>query len=432
MSEAPFHLSFFVLCAVLLWMALRGVLGGRSVFEYPTLAAVMGLAWVVPQGIELELNPYNRYASGAFWLYLTACFLFILWGFKTGRRIKRRRIARALEQELPSFSMKRLLMGAAGLTAIGQLAIYQMSGVDTSGMGGQWTGIITMWALLSKANGFGLCLATLVFARTRSLLALAIAIVAAVPILQASLLGVRREALFDLVILTAGAWYLSKGRAPPRAIVIACLLVGTVVLNSVGEIRGQVVSGQSSLFSVLTSSEVYRGFNFFNLDQGSASEVGQAQYDFWYVNQTWGWEFGADHWNKIIHQYVPAFLLGREFKEGLKILTLSERLKRGEQIGVFSRGSTRTGFSDSYRAFGAFGVLIFFVIGYGFGALYSHAAHGGVTGQYFYLILLAEGLKAITHSTAEFLGSLPFSIILSFLAFRLTQGVARRRSFRQA
>ena len=115
-------------------------------------------------------------------------------------------------------------------------------------MGGQWTGVITAYALLSKANGFGLCLSMLVFARTRSLPALAIALVAAVPILQSALLGVRREALFDLVILTAGAWYLSRSRFPSRAIVIAGLLVGTVILNTVGDFRGQVTSGADQPF----------------------------------------------------------------------------------------------------------------------------------------------------------------------------------------
>ena len=51
--------------------------------------------------------------------------------------------------------------------------------------------------------------------------------------------------------------------------------------------------------------------------------------------RNWRWEFGADHWNKLVHQYVPAFLLGRDFKEGLKISTLSERLRSGEEAGAF-------------------------------------------------------------------------------------------------
>lgn len=426
MTESNFHLTFYLLCVVLLWMALRGIMGGRTIFEYPTLAAMMGLAWIVPQGIELESVPYSPYASGAFWLYVTACFAFLMWGFRLGHRVKKRRIARSQDRGLPSFRIKRLLIAAAALTATGQMAVLQMRGIDTSAMGGQWTGVITMWALLAKANGFGLCLSILVFARTRSRLALLIAAVAVLPILQDAFLGVRREALFDLAILTAGAWYISKDRFPPRSIVIICLLVGTVVLNSVGNIRGQVLPGETSMFSVLVSGELYREFNFFNLGQGSASEVGLAQYDFWYMNETWDWEYGAEYWNRLVHQYVPAFLVGRAIKEGLKIDTLSERLRRGESEGLFSRGSTRTGFSDSYRSFGLFGVLAFAFIGCLFGVLYAIVVFSGIYGQYLYLVLLAEGLKAITHSTGEFVSSLPFVLIFYFLVFRFAKSAVSR------
>lgn len=421
MTDTGFHLSFYLLCVVLLWLALRGILGGRTVFEYPTLAAMMGLAWVVPQGLELESDPYNYYTSDAFWLYVTGCYLFIYWGFQAGRKAEHRRIVRAPERVLRGFSMKRLVIASAGLTALGLLAIIQMRDVDTSGMGGEWTGIITMWFLLAKATGFGLCLAVLIFARTRSLTPFIIAFVAALPIVHGALFGVGRELLFDLVILTAGAWYLVKGKHPPRGVIIVCLLVGTVLLNSAGEIRQKINSGEESMLGVLTSTETYLRFDFFNLGQGSASEVGFAQYDFWHANQSGSWELGADHWNKLVHQYVPAFLLGQDFKQGLKISTLRERLRHGEEEGAFSLGSTRTGFSDSYRGFGLFGVLVFGVIGYGFGFLYASAAFGGMSGQYFYLVLLAEGMKAITHSTAELLAALPFTIILSLAVLRLAK-----------
>jgi hypothetical protein len=428
MSDNSFNLSFYVLCVVLLWMALRGIMRGQAVFEYPTLAAMMGLAWVVPQGIELESNPNNPYESGAFWLYVTACFLLIFCGFRAGFKRKSRRIARAPDRELPSINMKRMLVAAAGLTAVGQFATLRMSGIDTSGMGGQWTGVITMWALLSKANGFGLCLAVLVFARTRSVSALVIAIVAGMPILTTALLGVRREALFDIIILTAGAWYISKNRFPPRIGVITLLLIGTVILNSTGDIRGQVLSGQGSFFSVVTSKNLYSSFDFFNLGQGSASEVGQAQYDFAYMNQTWDWEYGANYWNALVSQYIPAFLVGRQIKDSLIISTISGRLRSGDAEGFFSMGSTRTGFSDSYGSFGIFGMLAFGTIAYYLGVIYASAKASSMYGQYLYLVLLAEGVKAITHSTSEFLQALPFTLILSFLALQFSRKKRSRMS----
>lgn len=421
MAQSEFHLSFYVLCAVLGWLALKGILGGRTMFEFPAVAAMMGLAWVVPQGIELEANPYNGTGSEAFWLYVTACFLFIAWGFRLGVRGQRTRIALAADAAPPVYDPLRLILAAAGLTAVGQLSVFMMGGVDTSHMGGQWTGIITMYALFAGTSGMGLCLAVLIFARTRSIAALAIAAVAALPLLDAALLGVRREQLFDLIVLSAGSWYLARRSHPPRIAVIACLILGTVILNKASELRNYVHSGEGSFVEALLSGDLYAGFDYFELGQGEASEVGLAQYDFWFMNETDDWEYGADYWNKLVHQYVPAFLLGRDVKEDLKLDSLSRRLRLGLEEGAFSPGSTRTGFSDTYRSFALFGVLVFAAIGYGFGVLYAIAGLGQLAGQYYYLVLLAEGLKAITHSTGELLSALPFVLLVSLLVFRFAR-----------
>lgn len=421
MSDANFHIAFYGLCIVLLWFALRGILGGRSIFRYPTLAALLGLAWVVPQGLDLETRTTNPYGSEVFWLYVTACFVSLAIGFRYGHKVKREQISRAPAREIQRFSNKRLLIAAAGLTALGWFAQFQMRGIDTSAMGGQWTGIITMWALLDKANGFGLCLAVLVFARTRSLLSLAIAVLAAAPLAFSAFFGVRREVLFDLLALTGGAWYLVNRGYPSRLAVIAALLVGTIFLNNIEDIRGRIISGEESFAEVLVSARTYQDFDFTSRDQGVASEVGLAQYDFRYVNETSRWELGAEHWNHIIHQYVPAFIFGHKFKESLQFSTLSQRIRTGEDNALQSVGSTRTGFSDSYRAFGLYGCLIFAAIGYYFGILYALQISQIVSAQFLYLVLLAEGLKAITHSTSEFLAALPFTLLIYWAVFKFAQ-----------
>lgn len=421
MSNTSFHLSFYLLCLVLLWMALRGILHGRAIFQFPTVAAMLGLAWVVPQGIELETRPNDIYASETFWLYIAFCFLFIFLGFARGNRKQLRRIRRTPETALPRFNTPRLIIAAAGLTVIGQVSLLMMGGIDTSGMGGQWTGVITLYALLYKANGLGLCLSVLIFAHTGSRIALAIALVAALPLFSSAIIGIRREEIFDLVILTFGGWYIAKARFPSRIIVVGAFLIGIVVLNSAEYLRGYVASGEGNLISALLSPEVYQKFNYVDLEQGVASEVGLAQYDFWYMNETWQWDYGADYWNILVHRYVPAFLVGRSIKDGLKIDTLAARFRLGETEGLFSIGSTRTGFADSYRNFGVFGVLVFGLIGYIFGRLYAKSRFGSISSQYFYLALLAEGVKGITHSTGEFFSALPFVFIISLIAFRYAQ-----------
>lgn len=415
MNDTGVGLAFYVFCGLLLTLVTRGIVSGRHLFTFPTLAAMLGVAWIVPQGTNLETDPANIYRDGAFWIYVTGCFIAIFWGFQAGCRVGGRRKWKSAPLDISEFDLGRLLLASAAVTALGYLAQIQIRGIDVSEMGSQWTGIITMWALLTKAGGFGLCLAVIVFSKTKSQIALAIATVAALPYISSAFDGVRRESLFDLVILTAGTWYISRGRLPPRIAVITSLLIGTVVLNTVGDIRNRVITQQESFFSVILSADTYRNYNFFR--QGDANELRQAQFDFWYANDVGEFSFGADYYNALITQYVPAFIFGRDFKEGLKVQTAGERISRGLDNGVFSFGSTRTGFSDSYRNFGIFGVLAFAAIGYFFGIMYVRTTLGGIIGTYYYLILLAEGLKAITHSTSAFVIALPFTIIISHLAF---------------
>jgi hypothetical protein len=408
------------MCAVLLVLALRGIMSGRGVFEFPAVAAMLALAWIVPQGIELEQNPYNLYRSEMFWAYVTACFLFIVLGFRYGRRAGARRIWRTPRRALVSYDARKLTLAAGGLVAFGSVNLMLIGGVDTSDMGGGWTGIITMYALFAGAVPLGFCMAVLLFVRIRSWTALATAVIAAVPLLMTAMSGVRREVLFDLVVLTAGSYYLAKRSFPPRFAVIACLLVGTVVLNKAGDLRLHVKSQQGTLVEALLSKDFYKNFDYFNLGQGEASEVGLAQHDFWYVNNNGMFEYGASYYNAIVKQYVPSFLLGRDLKDSLMIDTLDQRASQGGDI-AFSTGSTRTGFSDSYRSFWWFGALVFGSIGYAFGRLYAWGAAGGIAEQYFYLVLMAHGLKAITHSTAELFATLPFTVSISLVVLWLAQ-----------
>lgn len=427
MNALGFHISFYLLCAILIWMALRGMLHGGRALAFPTIAALLGLAWVVPQGIELENRPYNIYESGGFWLYVAACFGLLSLGFNLGKRAQVRRIRLTPRSTLPVFNTQRLLGAAAGLTMLGIVAVLLMREVDTSKMGSQWTGVITMYALMSKASGLGLCLSVLVYVRTKSRVALLIAAVAAGPIVASAIYGVRREQIFDLFVLTFGAWYMTKGRSPSPVVMISALFFGTFVLNSATNLRTYVESERSTIISALLTPDTYAKFDFGNLGQGNASEVGLSQYDYWYMNRNSEWELGSEYWNSLIHQYVPAFLFGRQFKDNLQVETLSDRLESEEVKGRFSVGSTRTGFSDTYRSFGVFGAIVFGIIGSIFGYLFAKAIYGSLSSQYLYLVLLAEGLKSITHSTSEFFASLPFVLLISWTALRFSRSGAGQR-----
>lgn len=427
MPVGAFQIFFYVLCLILVWLSLRGLLGGRAIFEFPTIAAMLGLAWIVPQGIKLGSSPLDMFGSEAFWLYVSLCFLAIWGGFVAGKSTHFRKNQKFPGADFPRYSVKRLLIAAVCLTSIGQIAQLFMGTVDTSEMGSQWTGVITMYALLSKASGLGLCLSVLIFAHTRSRIALLIALISALPLFTTAFFGIRREQIFDLFVLSFGSWYVARARSPSPLIVASCLLIGALILNSAGNLREYVASEGGTLAGAMISEEVYHEFDYADLSQGSSSEIGQAQYDFWSMNQGWEWEFGAEYINAMTQQYVPAFLLGRTFKDSLRIDTLSERINRGKSDGMLVFGATRTGFSDSYRSFGVFGAFVFGIIGFIFGLLYARSQGGGISSQYYYFVLLAEGLKSVTHSTSEFFAALPFVLVISSMGFWFARMPTRPR-----
>ena len=380
------------------------------------MAALLSIAWLIPQGIEIETSYNEPYRSSAFWIYIIICFLFLFIGFHYSSRRYIRLTENKSAVRDDSFDMRRLELAAAGLAAVGFLSHVLIWRTDTSGMGMQWTGVVTVYALLTSASGMALALSVIIFARTRSVISLIIIMFSIYPIFLSAMYGVRREAIFNLLILSAGAWYFVRKKYPSRIVILCAFVVGTIVINNPREIRTFVYSGQGNVISALFTGKVVEKYDYFEKSVGDGSEVRLAQYDFHYISQYNRLEYGAQYWNSIIHQYVPAFILSRDFKESLKLDTLEERIRKRVENGAFSLGSTRTGFSDSFRNFWWFGAFVFLCIGILFGKFYAAAMTGGVRGQLLYLVLLADGLKAITHSTSEFFGSLPFAIGVPLLA----------------
>lgn len=427
MDSTLYYFGLGCLVLALVAMASRVLFDRREIYKFPTLAAILGLAWVVPQAIAIESLRVNDYATEGFWLYVAACFVFIAIGFRIGRWAYDRRRELSPGLTLPDYDVDRLSLACLGLAAIGWTSLFLLRGMNLEELGSQWTGQAAFLVLLGKSSGLALCLSVLAYARTRSRAALVIAILVALPMLQTALVGVRRELLFDIVLLSVGVWLFAKNRFPPRAAIIAAALVGTIVINSAGNLRAYVSSGEGTLLSALTSTETYANFSYFERGEGEASELRQAQFDHWSVSQISSYQYGAGYWNGLVQLYVPAFIMGRDFKEGLKISnSYTENFGRGRNE-LYFHGSTRTGFADSYSNFGPLGVLAFLLIGYFFGFLYSNAIIGGLAGQFLYFSMLAEGLKAITHSTAEFLAALPFALILALVALQFAK-VRDRRS----
>lgn len=428
MDSSLYYFGLVCLVAILAYLVGRAFFKRSAIFELPVLMGFLGMAWVLPQAFALENMRVNDYATQGFWIYVAACFLFLMFGFRYGQVLFKRRLRRSGEAKLPEYDVRLLHVASLGLAVLGWISFYFLRGVDVSEQGGQWTGQAAALVLLAKTSGLALCLCVLLFTRTRSKVAIAIAILVALPMIQTAFGAVRRELLLDILLLSGGVFAFVTKRYPPRAALVAGVIVGTVILNSVGNLRAYVESGEGTLVEAMTSAETYTSFDFFSGDPEQATEIRQAQFDHWRIGQFGYYQYGAGYWNGLVHLYVPAFILGRDFKESLKIRNNYSVEFGGGRNEVFFSGSTRTGFADSYVNFGPFGVLVFGLIGLIFGYAYANAMMGGLGGQFLYFVMLTDGMKSITHSTAEFFASTVFTALLVYAALVFAKKKRGRRT----
>ena len=396
---------------------------GRRDLQYPAVMAWLYLAWIVPQAISIEKSPLKDiYGTHFVWLYATCAFIAGSAGFylaKNAGKKKRRR------QKPMEFDYKRLTIASGALIALGIVSLLlTIRTVQAQSLGSSWTGIATAYYLLAQSAYLGLAIAAILFVRKPSYVLAAIIVVGLLGVMPAVVTLVKRNVLFELGVIAAGSLYFGRRVVPPRLLVFGAMIFGTILLHQVATVRHFVQADKGNVADAIVEGVPFENFAYFELDR--APELSKAVVDIYVARQTGQYEWGAEYVNKLTHQYVPSFLLGREFKDSLKLDTRSGL----DELAVEdfeSRGATRTGFSDSYRSFQEFGLIIFFLIGSIMGWLYGRAVEGSLIAQFFYVILLNDSLFAITESTARFISQLPFILVMAFAVFFFARKRVRRR-----
>lgn len=423
-------IALWLMVGVSLFFALRGILSSNRLFELPTLAALLYIAFFVPQALAVERNPMlMAYEPWALWLYMSLSLVMIAIGFAIGRKRAKKRIAHS-EISLPD--RRRVVLGAGLLAVTGLYASYQISIIEAeSDLGAAWTGEITAWYLLMQATFFAFAIACLGYLRLdRRNVLLLVALATGISIVLMVNSNVKRHMIAEVFIILTGAWFFIKGKQPPKVLVIVACILGTVLLHQVGSIREYVQRGYGTAIEAIADGVPFREFRYFT--STNSPEIQQAVVDIYSVNNSGTVDGPVGLWNTAVHQYVPAFLLGQEFKDSLQIETNSTR-NRDYRLNWFDRfGSTRTGFSDTYLSYGVAGCVVFLLMGAFMGWLYGMALGGRMWAQFYYIILLNDSLIAITESTSRYIVSLPFvfgmTIFFLYPRIKSTRRKERRRT----
>lgn len=398
-------------------IALVGISDIRRLFHYPIAASMLMLVFMVPQGIKVEEKRWFLPAETDFaWLYICACLIFLTLGFYTGQR---RTGKAAVVQHFESLSLPRLQNAALFLTASGAVFYWLMlREVETGNYGSQWTGVIALYALLTSLLVFGLSISWLLYLKTRSRAMLFSVVFGLVIYSPVILYDAKRFPFFILTSILFLGLYFVRGYKPNRLLILTGCMVGALLINKAGDYRRALKDTDSNvatlIYKDITESETFKSDDPDSGRDSSSAEIHSYVSDInlaSYYNIITTYEA---YRNTLVQLYVPAFILGKEYKNSLK--TAGEETILEDAFPTF--GQTRTGFSDSFVAFGFFGVFVFFAIAYLLGWIWRRAEDGDSLYQFLYITLLPESLVGITESTARFLGVLPFVFGIFFVLSR--------------
>ncbi len=268
----------------------------------------------------------------------------------------------------------------------------------------QWSGTTVAYLFLSKPLFFGGMIALSISLRSRDRIMMGLAVVTLLFSLSAIVIGGRRGPMIEIVLSTTTILFFVKGWIVPRGIALALIPLSVIFVNGVAIYRTSVYQGQ--LYgSQLTLSEIpARVANGINavaeranecILPAEALEIRNAISYMEVISEQSEYDFGTGLWDLLVHRYVPAQIFGREFKESLRIGIIESTVNRSVHRAVM--GSTMTGFTDAFQAFGYFGAIYFFLSGMILRKLWNSAASGNFTSQIAYGVLIRDGLEAVTH-----------------------------------
>ena len=380
-------LAFSVACAFLILDKLRYKTG---IYHYQFLSAAVFLGFV---GLQLTglINKPNITQAGLNKTILMAllCVIMVYVGAKVG--------SKPFQSLNWSFNVTRLMKASLILSLIGAIFYYLISRLpEDVRVESMPTGVIVAYGFFAQMMTYGFAIAVLVYATYASRLALVVMLFDLSFYVDRILVGARRGEAAVIIAIFALALLFRRGWVVPRTIAVSFMIFATFFIYSTGDYRER--SKDESLVDLIGA--INYGDNIKSTLANGGPEMELAVHHIEAVDRRMTFDFGAFYWNAIVFNYVPAQLVGYEFKELIRIQTENAAIKEFGYGGM--TGSTSTGLTDAFQSFWYFGAFVFFVISYILSRIYASALKGSVGMQLIYMLMLINGLHTITHNTAWF------------------------------
>jgi len=392
-------LFFVLLVLTCSAMVAWGLQQRGRVYEYPFLAGVVFGGWVLPQAVGLlrdEALPSGGLAKTLLMTVLCAAMLSLGYAW-------RRREWRVLAWE---FDKGRLLQGAVVLSIIGAYFTYLIRNLPEDMLTGVWTGLPVRYLFFAHLQIYGFAIAALLFARTGSRIALAIAVFDLAFFLDPILVAARRAFAVEVALIILLAFWFGRGWALPRGAMVALVVLGLLLTFSIGHYRaltyrGGLYGGRTGRFPTWEDvKSIDYGENLSAILTRGGPELRNAVYDIAATQELSSFNFGLSYWNRLMFTYVPAQLFGEELKASVMFHEDDAAWKVYAYTARF--GSTHTGMADSFQALWYVGAMMFFAIAWIMRSLYDMSRDGQVVAQLAYVLIITDAVRAITHDTSGF------------------------------
>lgn len=386
------------------------------IMSAPMVVALLYLLWLAPQLFAISSMSFEmERKSDAFIDMSVLCLLALLFGWV---------LARPGGQRCPLQEQDRciwhgMIISLILLTIVSAVFAVALETVrvEVEGMS-QWSGRATIVNFFAQIRIIPLALSAILFFRQRTKITTLLFAANLIIVLPIALVYMRRAELIDIIVILCGSYWFVHNRLPSILLMLPVGVFAFVMIFIVADLRQNAermkgVDGQTpSIFSsgvwdridlqatlrdrVAQAPDVYNGFQIID-----------------HVSQRQSYTLGSVLWNRTVHQWVPAQIVGADLKASLMFGTLTTVY---EEIAATSNfryvlGTTPTGIGAAFQEFGYLGMIFFLILGTMTGWLFSRARKGDVWDQSLYLVLLPLVMISVTHSHATLFVSGPIYLL---------------------
>ncbi|UZD71196.1 hypothetical protein [Brucella sp. JSBI001] len=358
----------------------------ERMYQFPFLAGVMTFGFLLPQLPALvhdQFLPSGAYAKTMIMGILSLAMLVLGW------RMTRHPI-RFLRM---SFSERRLIRAAAGLSVFGAVFYFLLSRLpgDVS-IGMQMTGMPVVYLFFAQLMPYGLGIALLCCVRRPSWFALAIILFDLVFYFDRILVTGKRAEAIQLLLMILLAFWFYRRMVVPRVIMFVGIFAGTFLMTSMGDYRQITRAASGFVLDDIMQIDYTANFNE-TLERGGL-EMRNAVQRIDEIDRRLEFDYGKFHWNRIVFTFVPAQLVGAGIKDSLRLDTPQPSRDYNPVTGT-----TETGLVDAFSSFWYFGALKFFVLAWAMRRLWETAMADEMLGQLVYMMSIVPAMHAISHQT---------------------------------